>query len=53
VDATVYLTDIKNMSAMNEAYREIFKTDPPARVTAGTGLVSPDGLVEIMLMAVK
>ncbi|MBZ5497135.1 MAG: RidA family protein [Acidobacteriia bacterium] len=53
VDATVYLTDMKNMNAMNEAYREVFKADPPARVTAGTGLVSPDALVEIMVTASK
>ncbi|MGA2262170.1 MAG: RidA family protein, partial [Acidobacteriota bacterium] len=53
VDSTVYITDMKNMNAMNEAYREVFKNDPPARVAAETGLVSPDALVEIMFMAVK
>lgn len=53
VDATVYLTDMKNMSAMNEAYREVFKTDSPARATVQTGLMSSDALVEIMFAAVK
>ncbi len=53
VEGTVYLTDMKNYGAMNEAYREVFSGDFPARVTAETGLVSPDGLVEIMFTAVK
>jgi len=52
VDGAVYLTDIKNYSAMNVAYREIFSADFPARVTAETGLVSADALVEIMFIAV-
>jgi len=53
VEGTVYLTDMQNYGAMNEAYREVFAADFPARVTAETGLVSPDGLVEIMFTAVK
>lgn len=53
VDATVYLTDIKNMNAMNEAYREFFKGAFPAHVTVQSGLMSPDALVEIMCTAVK
>jgi reactive intermediate/imine deaminase len=52
VDGAVYLTDIKNYIAMNTAYREVFGADYPARVTAETGLVSPDALVEIMFVAV-
>jgi len=52
VDGAVYLTDIRNYSAMNVAYREIFSADFPARVTAETGLVSADALVEIMFIAV-
>jgi len=38
---------------MNEAYREVFSKDCPARATVEAGLVAPDGLVEIMLTAVK
>jgi reactive intermediate/imine deaminase len=53
VDATVYLTDIKNMNAMNKAYREFFKGAFPAPVTVQSGLMSPDALVEIMCTAVK
>ena len=52
-DGTVYITDIKNFAMMNEAYREVFTGDFPARATVETGLVSPDGLVEIMFTAVK
>jgi 2-iminobutanoate/2-iminopropanoate deaminase len=53
VDAIVYLTDVKNFGGMNEAYRETFKKDFPARATVQTGLVVPDGLIEIMFTAVK
>jgi enamine deaminase RidA (YjgF/YER057c/UK114 family) len=38
---------------MNQQYRAFFERDFPARATVGTGLVAPDGLVEIMLTAVK
>jgi 2-iminobutanoate/2-iminopropanoate deaminase len=53
VDGVVYITDMKNFNAMNMAYREIFAADFPARVSAETGLVSADALVEIMFTAVK
>jgi 2-iminobutanoate/2-iminopropanoate deaminase len=53
VDGTVYITDMKNFNAMNTAYREIFTADFPARVSAETGLVSADALVEIMFTAIK
>lgn len=36
---TVYLTDMSEFAAMNEAYLSVFGADPPARVTSGcTGL---------------
>jgi enamine deaminase RidA (YjgF/YER057c/UK114 family) len=38
---------------MNGAYREPFGTTLPARATIEAGLVAPDGLVEIMMTAVK
>jgi len=38
---------------MSEAYREIFPKDFPAGTAVETGLVNPDGLVEIMLTAVR
>lgn len=53
VDGTVYITDMKNFNAMNTAYRESFTADFPARVSAETGLVSTDALVEIMFTAIK
>jgi len=53
VDGVVYITDVKNFSGMNEAYREVFARDFPARATVETGLMNPDGLVEIMFTAVK
>ncbi len=53
VDSIVYLTDVGNFAAMNQPYREFFQRDFPARATVGAGLVAPDGLVEIMMTAVK
>jgi aminoacrylate peracid reductase len=53
VEGTVFITDMANFNAMNEAYREIFAGNYPARVSAETGLVSADALVEIMFSAVK
>jgi reactive intermediate/imine deaminase len=53
VDGVVYLTDLKNYAAMNEVYRAFFERGFPARATIQTGLVSPEGLVEIMVTAVK
>jgi reactive intermediate/imine deaminase len=53
VDAVVYLPNLKDLAAMNAAYREVLLKSFPARATVGAGLVSPDGLVEIMMTAVK
>jgi enamine deaminase RidA (YjgF/YER057c/UK114 family) len=53
VEGIVYLTDTKNFAGMNEAYREAFNKDFPARATVESGLVAPEGLVEIMFTAVK
>jgi reactive intermediate/imine deaminase len=53
VDGLVYLTDVKNLAAMNDVYRAFFDKGFPARTTVQTGLVAPDGLVEIMVTAVK
>jgi 2-iminobutanoate/2-iminopropanoate deaminase len=53
VDSLVYLTDVKNFAAMNEAYRPFFGRDFPARTTVQSGLFAPGGLVEIMMTAVK
>jgi 2-iminobutanoate/2-iminopropanoate deaminase len=53
VDGVVYITDVANFPAMNAGYRTIFTKDFPARATVQTGLVAPDGQVEIMFTAVK
>jgi enamine deaminase RidA (YjgF/YER057c/UK114 family) len=38
---------------MNEAYVRTFKSDPPARATIGSQLMSADNLLEIAVIAVK
>jgi 2-iminobutanoate/2-iminopropanoate deaminase len=53
VDSLVYLTDLSMFQEMNAEYRPFFGKDFPARATVGTGLVSPGGVVEIMVTAVK
>ena len=53
VDGLVYLADLKDYAAMNDAYRAFFERSFPARATVQTRLVPPDALVEIMLTAVK
>jgi reactive intermediate/imine deaminase len=50
--ATVYLTDLGGYSGMNEVYKTYFSTDPPARATVRTDLVSPDFMIEIEAIAV-
>jgi 2-iminobutanoate/2-iminopropanoate deaminase len=53
VDGVVYLTDMANYTDMNAAYKGVIPKDFPARATVGVGLVAADGLVEIMVTAVK
>lgn len=53
VDSLVYLTDLTKFQDMNTEYRPFFGKDFPARATVGAGLVSPGGVVEIMVTAVK
>jgi 2-iminobutanoate/2-iminopropanoate deaminase len=53
VDSLVYLTRPDSFPAMNEAYRSVLKAPYPARATVEAGLVRPEGLVEIMMTAVK
>jgi 2-iminobutanoate/2-iminopropanoate deaminase len=51
VEATVFLSDSRYYDQMNEAYREMIPDAPPARATVGTPLMSPEALVEIMMVA--
>ena len=51
-DGVVYLTDTANFDAMNRSYRSVIK-EFPARAAVKAGLVSADGLLEIMFVASK
>jgi reactive intermediate/imine deaminase len=53
VDAVVYLPRAGDYAAMNEAYGPFFTRGFPARAAVEAGLVSPDGLVEIMMIAAR
>jgi enamine deaminase RidA (YjgF/YER057c/UK114 family) len=52
-ESTVYLTDLSQFAAMNAVYRESFPSEPPARATIGTKLVSRNAIVEILMTAVR
>ena len=52
VSVTVYLTSAGDFETMNGAYRSFWPAAPPTRTTVITGLVLPDGLVEITMIAV-
>ena len=53
VEGVVYLPDLTKFNDMNASYREVLSKDFPARATVGAGLMGADGMVEIMLTAVK
>lgn len=53
VDGVVYLPDMARFQEMNAGYQKIFTRDFPARATVGAHLMGADGLVEIMMTAVK
>lgn len=53
VKTTVFLTDMADFAEFNEAYREFFPVDPPARSTVGVAaLARPELVVEIEAIAV-
>ena len=53
VKAQVFLTDLNDFAAMDEVWKQWFKT-PPARSTVGTtGLLVRGGLIEIDLIGVR
>jgi 2-iminobutanoate/2-iminopropanoate deaminase len=51
VECVCFLRDAGDFTAFNEAYREFFPADPPARTTVQAVLARPDLLVEIRAMA--
>ena len=53
VSAQVFITDVRFYQAMNKVYAKWMPETPPARATVGTGLMSPDALVEIQMTAAK
>jgi 2-iminobutanoate/2-iminopropanoate deaminase len=53
VQSRVYITDAVTFPDMNATYRGFFAKYPPARATVVSPLMSPQYLVEVMLVAVK
>ena len=53
VNVMVYVSDIRYFNAMNEVYASFMPTPPPSRATVGVELMTPDALVEIMMVAEK
>ncbi len=52
VKTTVFLTDPADFKAMNEAYKEMFPEEPPARSTARLGVDLPGLKVSVEAIAV-
>ena len=53
VKVNVYLTDMNDFEAMNEAYATRFSSPPPARTTVGVAGLPMNARVEIELVATK
>ena len=51
VRCDVFLADLKDFGAMNEAYGRFFPKDPPARVTVEAARLPKDARVEIAAIA--
>jgi 2-iminobutanoate/2-iminopropanoate deaminase len=51
VKTTVFLKDMNDFSAMNEAYAKFFTQAPPARSTVQVARLPKDALVEIEVIA--
>ena len=52
VKTTVFLKDMNDFPAMNEAYGKYFSANPPARSTVQAARLPKDALVEIDVIAV-
>ena len=50
---TVFLSDMNNFAAMNEAYAAFFPQNPPARSAVEVARLPKDALVEIEAIAVR
>lgn len=53
VKVNVFLTDMDAFAEMNRAYRELFPSDPPARITVGCSALALGAAVEIDCIAYK
>ena len=53
VKANVYLHDMADFAAMNEAWMDVIGTDPPARITVGRADLALGAAVEIDCIAYK
>jgi 2-iminobutanoate/2-iminopropanoate deaminase len=53
VKTTVFLADMGDFAAMNEAYGEMFHDDPPARSTVQVAKLPMDAKVEIEVIAMR
>jgi 2-iminobutanoate/2-iminopropanoate deaminase len=52
VKTTIFLKNISDFAAVNEAYGKYFKSSPPARSTIGVAALPREALVEIDIVAV-
>lgn len=53
VKVNVFLADMEDYAAMNEAYLEWLGADPPARITVGRAALALDARVEIDAVAYR
>ena len=53
VKTTVFLKDMNDFAAMNQAYAEFFPENPPARSAVEVARLPKDALVEIEAIAVR
>lgn len=51
VKVSVFLTDMAQFTAMNEAYSDFFGANPPARITVGCAALALGAVVEIECVA--
>lgn len=50
---TIWLTNVEDFAAFNQAYAEYFPENPPARATVRSDLLIPGALIEIEALALK
>jgi 2-iminobutanoate/2-iminopropanoate deaminase len=53
VKTTVFLKNMSDFPAINEAYGQFFKNEPPARSTVQVVALPKDGLIEIEAVALQ